>query len=183
MATHPGLAKWHAYMASGGDLTLLSAMIADDAVFHSPVVHTPQAGKAKVMAYLGAAAQVLGGDRFVYVRELVDGNQVLLEFTDQLDGIHVTGFLLYNDRNFLQLIEGDADRIEQLMARIELDARHNGVVRLIDEDTEIRCAPDWAMRRIVMVPSPEGRLDGLLTVLPKLDPATATLVRNFVMLN
>ena len=91
MATHPGLAKWHAYMASGGDLTLLSAMIADDAVFHSPVVHTPQAGKAKVMAYLGAAAQVLGGDRFVYVRELVDGNQVLLEFTDQLDGIHVNG--------------------------------------------------------------------------------------------
>ena len=91
MATHPGLAKWHAYMASGGDLTLLSAMIADDAVFHSPVVHTPQAGKAKVMAYLGAAAQVLGGDSFVYVRELVDGNQVLLEFTDQLDGIHVNG--------------------------------------------------------------------------------------------
>ena len=91
MAPHPGLAKWHAYMASGGDLTLLSAMIADDAVFHSPVVHTPQAGKAKVMAYLGAAAQVLGGDRFVYVRELVDGNQVLLEFTDQLDGIHVNG--------------------------------------------------------------------------------------------
>ena len=91
MATHPGLAKWHAYMASGGDLTLLSAMIADDAVFHSPVVHTPQAGKAKVMAYLGAAAQVLGGDRFVYVRQLVDGNQVLLEFTDQLDGIHVNG--------------------------------------------------------------------------------------------
>ena len=91
MATHPGLAKWHAYMASGGDLTLLSAMIADDAVFHSPVVHTPQAGKAKVMAYLGAAAQVLGGDRFVCVRELVDGNQVLLEFTDQLDGIHVNG--------------------------------------------------------------------------------------------
>ena len=91
MATHPGLAKWHAYMASGGDLTLLSAMIADDAVFHSPVVHTPQAGKATVMAYLGAAAQVLGGDRFIYVRELVDGNQVLLEFTDQLDGIHVNG--------------------------------------------------------------------------------------------
>ena len=43
------------------------------------------------MAYLGAAAQVLGGDRFVYVRELVDGNQVLLEFTDELDGIHVNG--------------------------------------------------------------------------------------------
>ena len=86
-----GLAKWHGYMASHGDLTLLSAMVADDAVFHSPVVHTPQAGKAKVMAYLGAAAQVLGGDGFAYVRELVDGNQVLLEFTNTLDGIRVNG--------------------------------------------------------------------------------------------
>jgi len=86
-----GLAKWHEYMESGGDLTLLGAMVDDDAVFHSPVVHTPQVGKAKVMAYLGAAAQVLGGEGFKYVRELVDGNQVCLEFTNQLDGIHVNG--------------------------------------------------------------------------------------------
>ena len=86
-----GLAKWHEYMASRSDLTLLGAMIADDAVFHSPVVHTPQVGKAKVMAYLGAAAQVLGGDGFAYVRELVDGNHVLLEFSNELEGIHVNG--------------------------------------------------------------------------------------------
>ena len=86
-----GLAKWHAYMHSHGDLTLLGAMVADDAVFHSPVVHTPQEGKAKVMAYLGAAAQVLGGDGFAYVRELADGNEVMLEFVNELDGIHVNG--------------------------------------------------------------------------------------------
>ena len=86
-----GLTKWHAYMHSHGDLTLLGAMVADDAVFHSPVVHTPQLGKAKVMAYLGAAAQVLGGDGFAYVRELVDGNEVMLEFVNELDGIHVNG--------------------------------------------------------------------------------------------
>ena len=86
-----GLARWHEYMESGGDLAQLSAMVADDAVFHSPVVHTPQLGKTKVMAYLGAAAQVLGGEGFAYVRELVDGNQVLLEFTNTLDGIHVNG--------------------------------------------------------------------------------------------
>ena len=86
-----GLAKWHEYMDSNGDLTLLGAMVDEDAVFHSPVVHTPQVGKAKVMAYLGAAAQVLGGDGFAYVRELVDGNHVLLEFSNELDGIHVNG--------------------------------------------------------------------------------------------
>ena len=86
-----GLAKWHEYMASHGDLTLLGAMVDEDAVFHSPVVHTPQVGKAKVMAYLGAAAQVLGGEGFAYVRELVDGNHVLLEFTNQIEGIHMNG--------------------------------------------------------------------------------------------
>ena len=98
------LAKWHAYMASHGDLTLLGAMVADDAVFHSPVVHTPQVGKAKVLAYLGAAAQVLGGEGFTYVRQLVDGNQVLLEFTDELDGIHVNGIdlITFDDAGMIQ---------------------------------------------------------------------------------
>ena len=51
MAKHQGLVRWHEYMASHGDLALLSAMVVDDAVFHSPVVHTPQVGKAKVMAH------------------------------------------------------------------------------------------------------------------------------------
>ena len=88
---HPGVARWHAYMNSGSDLGLLAAMVADDAVFHSPVVHTPQAGKAKVMAYLGAAAQVLGNDSFRYVRVLVDGDDALLEFTAEIEGIHVNG--------------------------------------------------------------------------------------------
>jgi SnoaL-like domain len=91
MSSHPGLADWHDYMQSGGDLSLLAALVREDAVFHSPVVHTPQVGKAKVMAYLGAAAQVLGNDSFRYVRELVDGDDVLLEFSAEIDGIHVNG--------------------------------------------------------------------------------------------
>ena len=98
-----GLAKWHSYMESGGDLAQLSEIVDDDAVFHSPVVHTPQVGKAKVMAYLGAAAQVLGSGGFAYVRELVDGNHVLLEFTNTLDGIHVNGIDLieFNDAGMI----------------------------------------------------------------------------------
>ena len=91
MSTDPRVARWHAYMQGGSNPALLSEMLADDAVFHSPVVHTPQAGKAKVMAYLGAAAVVLGNDSFRYVRELVDGDDVCLEFTAEIDGIHVNG--------------------------------------------------------------------------------------------
>ena len=70
---------------------LLSDLLADEAVFHSPVVHTPQVGKPVVMAYLVAAAQVLGNEAFRYVRELVDGDDMMLEFVTEIDGITING--------------------------------------------------------------------------------------------
>jgi SnoaL-like domain len=88
---HAGLARWHAYMEHGGDPALLSDLLAEEAVFHSPVVHTPQHGKPVVMAYLVAASHVLGNDAFHYVRELVDGDEVMLEFATELDGIAING--------------------------------------------------------------------------------------------
>ena len=89
--THRGLALWHRAIAAGNRPEDLAEIVAEDAVFHSPVVHTPQAGRAKVVAYLSAAGQVLGGEDFRYVRELTDGNQALLEFETTLDGIHING--------------------------------------------------------------------------------------------
>jgi hypothetical protein len=93
------LARWHAYMEGGSDPALLADLLADDAVFHSPVVHTPQAGKPVVMAYLVAASHVLGNDKFHYVRELVDGNEMMLEFVTELDGITINGvdIIRWND--------------------------------------------------------------------------------------
>lgn len=90
-AAHAGLAKWHAYMDAGGDPALLADLLAEDAVFHSPVVHTPQKGKTIVMAYLVAASHVLGNDKFHYARELVDGDEMMLEFVTELDGISING--------------------------------------------------------------------------------------------
>lgn len=90
-ATNPGLARWHGYMESAGDHAVLAALLAEDAVFHSPVVHTPQVGKPVVMAYLLAAAQVLGNESFRYVRELVDGEEAMLEFVTEIDGIAING--------------------------------------------------------------------------------------------
>lgn len=85
------LARWHAYMEGGSDPAFLSDMLADDAVFHSPVVHTPQVGKPMVMAYLVAASHVLGNDSFRYVRELVDGGEMMLEFVTEIDGVTING--------------------------------------------------------------------------------------------
>ena len=85
-----GLARWHAYMehptAEG-----LHALLADDAVFHSPVVHTPQAGRDKVFAYLWAAAHVFGNGSFRYLREFVDDAGAVLEFAAEFEGITVNG--------------------------------------------------------------------------------------------
>jgi hypothetical protein len=86
-----GLVAWHAYMAGGEDPAALRAMLAPEAVFHSPVVHTPQEGADKVFAYLHAAAHVLGGGDFTYVRKIVDGDTAMLEFARTVDGIHVNG--------------------------------------------------------------------------------------------
>lgn len=85
-----GLAAWHRYML-GNDAALLDELIADDAVFHSPVVHTPQEGREKVLMYLTAAGRVFGNGTFRYVRELVDGPEACLEFTCEMDGLTVNG--------------------------------------------------------------------------------------------
>ena len=91
MSEHAGLAHWHRVMKAGNQPADLAELIAENAVFHSPVVHTPQEGRAKVIQYLAAAGQVLGSANFRYVRELVDGDDVLLEFIDELDGIKING--------------------------------------------------------------------------------------------
>ena len=64
----------------------LDALLDDEVVFHSPVVHAPQAGKRLTMMYLAAAFQVFINGSFRYVREVVQGNEAVLEFELEIDG-------------------------------------------------------------------------------------------------
>lgn len=91
MIAEAGLKHWHKVIEGGSTADGLGAILHDDAVFHSPVVHTPQRGKPIVMAYLMAAGQTLGNDSFTYVREIVDGNHLMLEFSTEMEGIAVNG--------------------------------------------------------------------------------------------
>ena len=88
--TQQGLAEWH-QLATSPDPERLARLVHEDAVFHSPVVHTPQEGRELVVAYLSAAAATLGANDFRYERELVDGQDVMLEFACTMDDIHVNG--------------------------------------------------------------------------------------------
>ena len=86
-----GLKAWHAIADDGMKPDQLATILHDDAVFHSPVVHTPQRGKPIVLAYLTAAGMTLGQDGFGYLREVVSGDTVVLEFQSEMEGIHVNG--------------------------------------------------------------------------------------------
>ena len=81
---------WHCVLKER-NVSALDTLLAPDAVFHSPVVHTPQQGRAIVVAYLAAAGVVLNTDKFSYVREFSEGNEALLEFVTELDGVHING--------------------------------------------------------------------------------------------
>ena len=99
--------KWHRYMRGelpGG----LDDLLADDVVFYSPVVYTPQQGKEITTLYLQAAAQTLPGDggatagagspgsgsdggRFRYTKEVLAGDTAVLEFETTVAGKYVNG--------------------------------------------------------------------------------------------
>ncbi len=58
----------------------------------------------------------------------------------------ITGVMLFNGTNFLQLIEGDDAVIDACFARIKRDPRHNGVVVMRDAAIAQREFPGWSMR-------------------------------------
>jgi hypothetical protein len=89
LSEHP-LETWHR-LVDARDASGLDALLADEAVFHSPVVHTPQRGRELVAAYLGAAFQVFGDPSFRYVREIVGPAEAALEFEVEIDGLSVNG--------------------------------------------------------------------------------------------
>lgn len=84
------VAFWHQLIKTK-DAAGLDNLLADDVVFYSPVVHTPQAGKLITTLYLSAALHVFVNDTFKYLREVVSGNNAVLEFTTVIDGITVNG--------------------------------------------------------------------------------------------
>ena len=83
------LAGWHEIVRTrdpGG----LETLLAEDVVFQSPVVHTPQRGKAITIKYLTAALAVLG-EKFRYVEEWIGPESAALEFMTTIGGIEING--------------------------------------------------------------------------------------------
>lgn len=90
MTTAETIQAWHELVRTRR-VEGLDALLADDVVFHSPVVHTPQRGRALTRLYLAAALQLLGNPTFRYVREVVGAHDAVLEFAVEVDGVLLNG--------------------------------------------------------------------------------------------
>ena len=88
--TLPGLDRWYGYMKSH-DRAALWELLHPDAVFESPVVHTPQRGRDLAFKYLSSAEKVLGGPGFAYIGEWRGDTGAVLEFENEIEGIRVNG--------------------------------------------------------------------------------------------
>ncbi len=80
---------WHAYLA-GHEAHLLDELLDEEVVFHSPVVWTPQKGKALTKLYLLSAAKVLL-DEFQYIRSIRQDLHWCLEFNCKIGDVTVRG--------------------------------------------------------------------------------------------
>ncbi|MEM1195054.1 MAG: BLUF domain-containing protein [Pseudomonadota bacterium] len=97
---------------------------------------------------------------------------------------NVTGLLLYNGRNFLQLLEGEESELVSLMMRISHDPRHTGISMIDRKLVEERVCPNWAMKRVPIAESVANRRASLEANLPdSLDAQTRKIITNFVVLN
>ena len=94
--------KWHSFLAEGSN-EVLEDLLDDDVVFYSPIVYTPQVGKAVTAMYLRAAGQTFPGDAksdsdggpthrsFHYTKQVLAGDTAVLEFESTMQGKYVNG--------------------------------------------------------------------------------------------
>lgn len=109
--------QWHAHLRGqlpGG----LDELLADDVVFYSPIVFTPQRGKAITTLYLQAAGQALPGDdtaptstrddapgAFRYTKTVMAVDTAVLEFETSVEGKYVNGVDIIRCNEEGQIVE------------------------------------------------------------------------------
>jgi SnoaL-like domain len=90
MQTPRPIEQWHQVVRTR-DMAALRELLAEDVVFVSPVVHTPQVGRAITLAYLQAATEVLNNRTFHYLNQWFGPESAVLEFECEVEGISING--------------------------------------------------------------------------------------------
>jgi hypothetical protein len=81
----------------------------------------------------------------VHLMSAAELNEILAQARAINLQVDVTGLLLYNDRSFIQVLEGEEAALREIYGRILVDPRHTRVTTLFDEPLERRDFGDWSM--------------------------------------
>lgn len=91
------------------------------------------------VAYISEASSSLAPDEVFKIIETSARNNL----RDDL-----TGFLIFADNRFFQVVEGPAVSIDALMNRLKSDARHSSIEIISRRDIDQRSFPRWRMERV-----------------------------------
>lgn len=118
------------------------------------------------VTYLSSAAEVWADEELVDLLRHARGENVRRD---------VTGVLLYSGGNFIQTLEGPEESVDEVMAKVVEDPRHEGVLVVRREPIDERAFPEWSMgfRRVAADEAEEipgftdylhtGRVEGATT--------------------
>lgn len=128
--TSPPMSRWHEIVKSK-EAAALSAILADDVVFESPVAHMPQVGKAITFKYLHAALHVLNNDSFHYLNEWHEPKSAVLEFQSTVEGVVVNGvdIISWNDAGLITHFKvmvrplKAVNKLHEMMGRMLMDGQ------------------------------------------------------------
>ena len=107
---------------------------------HAYLSGAEQRGREMIeLIYISRASISLASDEIFKIIETSARNNL----RDDL-----TGFLIYADNRFFQVVEGPLASIDALMDRLKSDARHSSIEVLSRREMEARSFPRWRMERV-----------------------------------
>ena len=95
--------RWRA-MVAARDYAGVSDLLAEDAVFRSPVVNAPQVGKALTAKYIRSAMRILGNSSFRFTGEWFAECSGVLEFEVEIEGVTINGVDIIQWNDFDQIV-------------------------------------------------------------------------------
>ncbi|NOX95146.1 MAG: nuclear transport factor 2 family protein [Alphaproteobacteria bacterium] len=115
--TKASITRWHS-MVAARDFSELPAIIHPDAVFRSPVAHTPYKGRDALVLALSTVIKIF--EDFTYTREFAtqEGKDVVLEFSASVGGKQLKGadFIKFDDDGLIVEFEVMIRPVSGLMA-------------------------------------------------------------------
>ncbi|MGY0393031.1 BLUF domain-containing protein [Bizionia sp. KMM 8389] len=58
---------------------------------------------------------------------------------------NISGCLIYHNKSFVQILEGDKKTVQEIYKKIKADRRHHSVTVLWENIAQTRCFPNWSM--------------------------------------